>query len=64
MEARPGRPQPYGPQITAPRTYLVDKLADDQHGYGVHNGETPRDNPIVRVVPPEFRRNKILPRQR
>ena len=64
MEACPGRPQPDGPQIAAPRTHLVDKLADDQHGDGVHDGKAARDKPVVRVVPPEFRRNKIFPRQR
>lgn len=64
MEARPGRPQPDGPQIAAPRTHLVDKLADDEHGDGIDDGEAARDKTVVRVVPSEFRRNKIFPRQR
>ena len=64
MEACPGRPQPDGPQIAAPRPHLVDKLADDQHGDGIDDGEAARDKTVVRVVPSELRRNKIFPRQR
>ena len=64
MEACPGRPQPDGPQIAAPRPHLVDKLADDEHGDGIDDGEAARDKTVVRVVPSELRRNKIFPRQR
>ena len=64
MQACTGRPKANGPQIAAPRPQLVDDLADEQHADGIHDGETSRNDTIVRVVPPEFGRDEIFPRQR
>ena len=64
VQARTQRPDEDGPKVAFLYAHPVNKLAGEQAGDGVKDGEETGNHAVMGIIPVELRCYKVLPRQR